>query len=118
MPKLVYEDGREQEVTILNQGYSPNTGKTINVSVKLDAAETLRDDLVYVMRERQRGNLLPFEIVQGMLLHIGSSGFYDDLIEALKHVRDYTAFNQQENENLPSVTANKLLEKWGFVSNA
>lgn len=114
MPKIVYDDGREEEIELIGGGREVGQKEYFKFTKVDRSAEQLRDMLTHVMQDRQQQNLLPFEIVQSMLLTIGNSEFADNLWDLVSEAHKATITDH------PNVYIDKVvkdfLKKWGLRS--
>lgn len=114
MPKIVYEDGQEEEIELIGGGREVGEKEYFKFT-KIDrSAEKLVKTLTQVMQHRQVENLLPFEIVQGMLYTMGNTEFADDLIKMVSEVREHDEHNIEDWVDYPNKAVDKFLKKWGF----
>lgn len=114
MPKIVYDDGREEEISLVGGGRKVGEEEYFKFTLIDKSKEKLREMLTHVMQDRQRQNLLPFEIVQSMLLTIGNSEFADDLYEVIKKARDWKVEYPEDHKRQVEKLLNDFLKKWGL----
>jgi len=112
MPKIVYDDGREEEIEILGGGKKIGEPEYFEFRLVDRSKEKLRDDLVKVMQDRQYANLLPFEIVEGMLHTMGNHDFSDSLWDLVNEAHRAT-HTDHPNVYVDKVVVN-FLKKWGL----
>lgn len=114
MPKIVYENGTEVEIDIIGSARECGEITYHKFTIKDKSKEILQDDLVREMQSRQVANLLPYEIVQGMLLLLGQHEFSDDLIKMVHEVREHDEHNIEDYVDYPNKAVDKFLKKWGL----
>lgn len=114
MPKIVYDDGREEEIELIGGGREVGEKEYFKFTKVDRSSEQLREMLTQVMQSRQVMNLLPFEIVQGMLYTMGNTEFADDLVKMVNEVREHDEHNIEDYVDYPNKAVDKFLKKWGL----
>jgi hypothetical protein len=104
MAKIIYDDGSEEEIELINVGADARANKTITYRVIKDPAADLNAELVAVMQNRQFANLLPYEIINGILLAIGSSDIFEEIAQMA-----YAETGQDLNNEIEAIS-----RKWGL----